>query len=187
MKTLAEKMRKSIFYAALSLVITFALPIVLKNAWACLIGGSATLLFLYQTFIYYKAIKSENFITIPAKCIKKAKGDLGAMTYSEKCYFKPLPEVNVDGIIELQIVTENSALVSNKLRSKKKKKGDSVFVGELYELVFSSVVADEDTKLTSDDFTNANFIALSPLSTNANEQDFVSEQEETVENTPEKE
>lgn len=163
MKTLTEKMRKSIFYAVVSLIIAIALPIALKNAWASLIGGAATALFLYQTFVYYKAMKNKDFITIPAECIKKTKGDIGAMTYSEKCFFQPLPEAQVNDIIALQIATENNALVSDKLRRKKKRNNDTVYVGERYELVFSKPSSEDDAKLSADNFTNANFIALSVL------------------------
>lgn len=163
MKTLTEKMQKSIFYTVVSLIIAIALPIFLKNAWASLIGVAATSLFLYQTFVYYRAMKNEDFITIPAECIKKTKGDLGAMTYSEKCYFQPLPKIHVNGVIELQIATENNALVSDKLRRKKKRNNDKVYVGERYELVFSKPSNESLEKLSADDFTNANFIALSVL------------------------
>lgn len=163
MKTLTEKMQKSIFYTVVSLVIAIALPIFLKNAWASLIGVAATSLFLYQTFVYYRAMKNEDFITVPVKCIKKTKGDLGAMTYSEKCFFQPLPETRINGVIELQIATENNALVSDKLRRKKKRNNDTVYEGEMYELVFSKPSNESLEKLSADDFTNANFIALSPL------------------------
>lgn len=163
MKTLTEKIQKSIFYTVVSLVIAIALPIFLKNAWASLIGVAATSLFLYQTFVYYRAMKNEDFITIPVKCIKKTKGDLGAMTYSEKCFFQPLPETRINGVIELQIATENNALVSDKLRRKKKRNNDTVYEGEMYELVFSKPSNESLEKLSADDFTNANFIALSPL------------------------
>lgn len=163
MKTLTEKMQKSIFYTVVSLVIAIALPIFLKNAWASLIGIAATSLFLYQTFVYYRAMKNEDFITVPVKCIKKTKGDLGAMTYSEKCFFQPLPETRINGVIELQIATENNALVSDKLRRKKKRNNDTVYEGEWYELVFSKPSNESLEKLSADDFTNANFIALSPL------------------------
>lgn len=163
MKTLTEKMQKSIFYTVVSLIIAIALPIFLKNAWASLIGVAATSLFLYQTFVYYRAMKNEDFITVPVKCIKKTKGDLGAMTYSEKCFFQPLPETRINGVIELQIATENNALVSDKLRRKKKRNNDTVYEGEIYELVFSKPSNESLEKLSADDFTNANFIALSPL------------------------
>lgn len=163
MKTLTEKMQKSIFYTVVSLIIAIALPIFLKNAWASLIGVAATSLFLYQTFVYYRAMKNEDFITVPVKCIKKTKGDLGAMTYSEKCFFQPLPETRINGVIELQIATENNALVSDKLRRKKKRNNDTVYEGEMYELVFSKPSNESLEKLSADDFTNANFIALSPL------------------------
>lgn len=163
MKTLTEKMQKSIFYTVVSLVIAIALPIFLKNAWASLIGVAATSLFLYQTFVYYRAMKNEDFITVPVKCIKKTKGDLGAMTYSEKCFFQPLPETQINGVIELQIATENNALVSDKLRRKKKRNNDTVYEGERYELVFSKPSNESLEKLSADDFTNANFIALSAL------------------------
>lgn len=163
MKTLTEKIQKSIFYTVVSLVIAIALPIFLKNAWASLIGVAATSLFLYQTFVYYRAMKNEDFITVPVKCIKKTKGDLGAMTYSEKCFFQPLPETRINGVIELQIATENNALVSDKLRRKKKRNNDTVYEGEMYELVFSKPSNESLEKLSADDFTNANFIALSPL------------------------
>lgn len=163
MKTLTEKIQKSIFYTVVSLIIAIALPIFLKNAWASLIGVAATSLFLYQTFVYYRAMKNEDFITVPVKCIKKTKGDLGAMTYSEKCFFQPLPETRINGVIELQIATENNALVSDKLRRKKKRNNDTVYEGEMYELVFSKPSNESLEKLSADDFTNANFIALSPL------------------------
>lgn len=137
MKTLKEKLSQVVFYDVLAIVIAIALPIALKNGWACVPGVTIAMFLSYQAVVYYKTIKSNNYIVINATCVKKARGNVGAMTYSEKCYFQPDKSENVHGIIELQIATENSALVnSNKFRKKKKRQGNEVLTGDICELVF---------------------------------------------------
>lgn len=171
MKTLNSKIEKAILYLMLSIVIAIVLPIFLENAWACLVGIAAAALFIYQIAVYYKALKNNNFTCIRARCVKKSRNGLGAATYAEKCFFKPEPDSPVKDVIELQIVTENSALVGDKYQSKKKKKKtDAVYVGSLYELIFSNIDAENEEYLSADDFTNANFIAFSLIQEGAEEE-----------------
>lgn len=165
MKTLKEKLSQLIFYDVLSIIIAIALPIALKNGWACVPGVTIAMFLSYEVIMYYKTIKSNNYIVINATCVKKARGNVGAMTYSEKCYFQPDKSENVHGIIELQIATENNALVnSNKFRKKKKRRGNEILTGDICELVFEKPKNYSDIEQKDAiDYTNVNFIALSVI------------------------
>lgn len=183
MKTLKDKLMQAIFYDVLAVVIAIALPIALENGWACIPGALIAMFLTYEVIVYYKAIKLNDYIAINATCVKKARGNIGAMTYSEKCYFQPDKSEKVHGIIELQIATENNALInSNKFRRKKKRQGNDVLIGDVCELVFEKPANYSDAEQKDAlDYTNANFIALSVIGAAVSSpSETVEEESETI-------
>ena len=146
MQILNNKFKKTALYFFISLIVAIALPIVLKNAWACVLGIAAMALLGYQAYTYYKAAKDNDFVTVIDKCVNVSYNDLGAATYAKKCTFEPIENQVTSDSFELQIVNEG----------KKSKEANMVAVG-LYELVFDSSALNDDNALG---FNNGTLIAF---------------------------
>lgn len=114
MDLLIKKLKSSLMYLGIALALAVILPIVLKNAFACSVGIAAMLLFGYQSIMYYKAIKNNDYICIKAECVKTSFNDLGAATYARKCVFKPLGGEIVSGEITLQIANDGNKKTEQK-------------------------------------------------------------------------
>lgn len=153
MDLLIKKLKTSLMYFGVALVLAVLLPIVLKNAYACSVGIAAMLLFGYQSLMYYKAIKNNDYICIKAECVKTSFNDLGAATYARKCVFKPLDGEIVSGEITLQIANDGN-----------KKNGTKVYSGGKYELVFKKAAFNNDAPDDMSGFSNAALITYGPLS-----------------------
>ena len=158
MQILNNKFKKTALYFFISLIVAIALPIVLKNAWACVLGIAAMALFGYQAYTYYKAAKDNDFVTVIAKCVNVSYNDLGASTYAKKCTFEPIENQVTSDSFELHIVNEG-----------KKSKEANMVAGGLYELVFDSSALNDDNALG---FNNGTLIAFERCSeTNQSKED----------------
>ena len=158
MQILNNKFKKTALYFFISLIVAIALPIVLKNDWACVLGIAAMALFGYQAYTYYKAAKDNDFVTVIAKCVNVSYNDLGAATYAKKCTFEPIENQVTSDSFELQIVNEG-----------KKSKEANMVAGGLYELVFDSSALNDDNALG---FNNGTLIAFERCSeTNQSKED----------------
>ncbi len=153
MDLLIKKLKTSLMYFGVALALAVLLPIVLKNAYACSVGIAAMLLFGYQSLMYYKAIKNNDYICIKAECVKTSFNDLGAATYARKCVFKPLDGEIVSGEITLQIANDGT-----------KKNGTKVYSGGKYELVFKKAALNSEAPDDMSGFSNATLITYGPLS-----------------------
>lgn len=153
MNLLIKKLKSSLMYFGIALALAVILPIVLKNAFACSVGIAAMLLFGYQSIMYYKAIKNNDYICIKAECVKTSFNDLGAATYARKCVFKPLDGEIVSGEITLQIANDGN-----------KRNGTKVYSGGKYELVFKKVAFNSEAPYDMTGFSNATLITYGPLS-----------------------
>lgn len=152
MRMLNDSFKKAMFYFSASFVLTIALPIFLKNAWACLLGVAAMALFGYQAYTYYRAAKNNDFVRVVAKCVNAAYNDLGAATYAKRCTFEPMENQPISGNFELQIVNDG------RRKSSQRKN----MVGTYYEFIFQKSALNEDDKNDTSMFTNATLITYGP-------------------------
>lgn len=149
MKILDKQFRKVMLYFSASLVLAIALPVLLKNVWACTLGIAAMSLFGYQAYTYYQTAKKEDYIIVKARCVNISYNDLGAATYAKKCAFEPIDDQPITGKFELQIVNEG----------RNRKDSRRVANGNVYEFIFKSSALNANDKEDTTMFNNATLIA----------------------------